>query len=577
MRSINLRNGQSFGEFIKSAKYSIPWYQREYSWSIDELNDFIDDLHSSKNENREHFFGVIMTMPKYSDNESRIIDGQQRITTAMLFFKAIKDIIIDNQLDNHTSLSDHALNIDKFIYNYQEFASADTLLPRLKPAELNQETFDLIFSNKSIENKKRSFDRNKKIKQTNKKLFNAYLFFLDIVMKKISVQSASNDGIDFRDSTNISNYFQELLLHLTSHFIILHISVDSQLFAYNFFQTVNDRGTKLTISDILKAYFFELSENDEEKRKVIANKWKSFMNQIENVDVNIFLRHYWLSAKGTVSEKYLLDNIQKDFNSYEKVLEFLDNIIENASFYQILVNEEFANDDEKDLLKNVFVLAKKQVLPTLLPAMMYMGRNDFKQYIKMLTTFIFRYRTIAHKENKLMEKLFSDISIKIRNERGNNVLEFIKDKLTNEDIDDEVFIITFLNFQTKTNRIAKYILEELEKYLRENNFREWDNKMSVEHILPKSYEQNWSEFCLENDFNPEDYLYRLGNLTLVTRPLNSTMKNAFFSVKKEVILENSNYEINNSLDVEKWDDKAIVKRQKKFSEIISQIWSLDNF
>ena len=68
--------------------YTIPKYQREYTWSYREWEALYDDI--SEN-NDEYFIGSIICIPLgYAINPYlEVIDGQQRLTTISLFLTAI--------------------------------------------------------------------------------------------------------------------------------------------------------------------------------------------------------------------------------------------------------------------------------------------------------------------------------------------------------------------------------------------------------------------------------------------------------------------------------------------------------
>ena len=71
--------------------FYIPNYQREYSWEIDELEDFWNDLIHTKSESEEtHFFGQIVVHDDPDTKKKYIIDGQQRTTTSVVFLRAMQ-------------------------------------------------------------------------------------------------------------------------------------------------------------------------------------------------------------------------------------------------------------------------------------------------------------------------------------------------------------------------------------------------------------------------------------------------------------------------------------------------------
>lgn len=574
MKKINITNSFTLKDFIMQSRYEIPWYQRNYAWESKQLNDLIDDIQSSRKDDREHFFGIIMTMPHKSINtKKRIIDGQQRITTTLIYLKSIEHLLNDKDIIDKNN--QHCLkvltNIEQCIKGDLSTVIDEINQNRLSPTLDNKDIFDAIFESKSKEDIDKIYETKKTSKQslskTNIDLYKAYEFLYQ------------NSETLFNDNETIEEFYEELfnrVIQLLSGFVVLPIEVHDQIFAYQFFQTVNDRGNALSITDILKAYFFELSDDDKEKRKKVYDSWNQFTINLANVKADTFLRHYWLSKIGVVNIKELLSELKKTYNSFDKAMSFLKSIKTEAENYRMLHNFEVVSDKEKEALNNIFELAKNFVMPPLLAGFTHLKSDDFVKLTKLITTFIFRYRTICHLENKNMERLFSDISIKIRKGKGETDLKEIKDLLETLNPTDDSFNALFADAKMIKNSISKYILESIEKYYRGNQLSEWDPKMSVEHILPKNHTK-WVDFCNEEQFLPERFVNRIGNLTLVTQPLNSKMKNSFFDSKKESISKHSNYKINDYvIDKEKWNHTAINDRQREWGRIASKIWDLNN-
>ncbi len=79
-------------------EYVVPIYQRPYSWKEEHLSKFISDIFSSywgndedvKNIVEEPMFIGTMQLSAIKNNKHEVIDGQQRITTLLLLFKALK-------------------------------------------------------------------------------------------------------------------------------------------------------------------------------------------------------------------------------------------------------------------------------------------------------------------------------------------------------------------------------------------------------------------------------------------------------------------------------------------------------
>ena len=72
-------------------QYSIPNYQREYSWEENEIQDFLNDLEDTcANPSTIHFFGQIVVHNDEDSQTKFIIDAQQRTITSMIFVHSLQ-------------------------------------------------------------------------------------------------------------------------------------------------------------------------------------------------------------------------------------------------------------------------------------------------------------------------------------------------------------------------------------------------------------------------------------------------------------------------------------------------------
>ena len=90
-------------DFFGRAKvrYCIPNYQRAYSWEEQQLNTFFDDLVENENSSagNPYCYGNIMLENVRNNNEYDIIDGQQRLTTILLFIRAFLNVVSTRRTD----------------------------------------------------------------------------------------------------------------------------------------------------------------------------------------------------------------------------------------------------------------------------------------------------------------------------------------------------------------------------------------------------------------------------------------------------------------------------------------------
>ena len=82
---------EGIGNFIKANKFCVPNFQRPYSWESEKHTiDLFTDIENNMSES-EYFLGTIV-LTKKQDNLLEIVDGQQRLTTILLFMAAIRDV-----------------------------------------------------------------------------------------------------------------------------------------------------------------------------------------------------------------------------------------------------------------------------------------------------------------------------------------------------------------------------------------------------------------------------------------------------------------------------------------------------
>ena len=74
---------------VINSKYNIPAYQRPYEWGEKNIDDFLNSIFDGYKEQKPVFFGTIQLNKE--DNSLDIVDGQQRITTFLLFLNVLQE------------------------------------------------------------------------------------------------------------------------------------------------------------------------------------------------------------------------------------------------------------------------------------------------------------------------------------------------------------------------------------------------------------------------------------------------------------------------------------------------------
>lgn len=85
-------------DFFKNKNIGIPIFQRFYDWKPKQLEELCKDILFAVNEENKTIY-LLDFIYYLEDNKIKIADGQQRLVTINIFFKAINDVIEANKLN----------------------------------------------------------------------------------------------------------------------------------------------------------------------------------------------------------------------------------------------------------------------------------------------------------------------------------------------------------------------------------------------------------------------------------------------------------------------------------------------
>lgn len=292
---------KSLSKIFSEVIFRIPDYQRGYSWELKHLKDFWNDIEQLP-DSKSHYTGVLTLEPVSESNyrswdddlwiiESKhyspmyVVDGQQRLTTAIILLQTILETIGDDQLLNYTEKNDikkkyiceaKGKGISKsYIFGYEKDNPSHEFLKQKifgDESVLHGGTEETIYT---------------------KNLLSAKNFF------KEKVSKLTMDDIEFIYTT------------LTQHlqFNIFYIEKDLDVFVT--FETMNNRGKPLSHLELMKNRLIYLSTKfnvekteSDHLRKAVNESWKSIYHFLgktnrRKLDDDDFLRTHFISYFGT--------------------------------------------------------------------------------------------------------------------------------------------------------------------------------------------------------------------------------------------------------------------------------------
>ena len=548
-------NLDGIGSVIKSKKFRVPAYQRSYAWETDHVDALLNDIRDAlTNKEKEYFLGSIV-LTSSSNGRFEVIDGQQRLTTVSLIISAIKNIFRSFE-DNEAVISIQ-----------QDFLSKTDRRTKEKESKIILNETDNDIYQQMIDDIYDYSDKKKIRRMSHKRLIECYEFCCQYLS---DLCGKSRDAEDLLHSW--LDYIEENL-----KIIVVTAPDDSNAFVI--FETLNDRGLELAISDLVKNYLFHRSGDKLEEAK---NRWLSMVAVLESSAddplIVTYIRHFTMSKYGLIREKELFNFLKKKISTKNLALKFSNELYENVQAYSALINidHEFWSKFEisvKTSIETLNLLGMTQIRPLLIAILNNFENKQITLSFKKLVSIAVRYQIVGGVGGGSLEKLYSDTAKQITEKSIKNTKELL---LAFKNVPSDVtFRDGFAIASVSKQRIARYYLRELEKAnAQDNQVIVTSDVLAVnsEHVLPQNTNEYWDSIF--NADEQRSYTNRLGNIALLSSTANSSIGNENFESKKIIFASSPFYFTKIISDEENWNKDSIEKRQRMMADVAVKHWSI---
>ncbi len=552
---------KGIGKLIKDYQLAVPIYQRPYAWEDKNISDLFNDIHNaiSSSEN-EYFLGTIVLSEKENSSELEIVDGQQRITSLVVFLSSIRDYFeSNNQQRQATSIQ------NDFISGYDR--QRDENLPKLKLGQLDNTFFRKYIVDKEIEEKP--------IKDSHRRI---------VATKKLSTEQIEK----LAKASNLElNLLHDWIKFIEEKLKVVSIIVPGKANAFTIFETLNDRGIELAQVDLLKNYLYSKAAGD--RLEEIQNLWIEMTSKIESAEneslILTYIRHHWSSQYGLTREKNreLYNSIKSTIRNSTQAVSFVDNLNKDTGLYLAIINHnhqywsDFNDQTVRQYVETLNFFKLEQFRPLLLAILKkFRDKKETKKALKLIVSWLVRNLITGSLGGGTIEKEYANKAKKVFNEEVKNAKE-LREDLKKLIPDDAEFKEKFITATVSTEKYARYYLRAIENHQKGKTSPELivnsdPDVVNLEHILPKNPHASWSSFSEEQVTSLNK---RIGNLTLMQNKLNSEQGNEPFS-KKKVYFASSDLWITKMIadNYSDWSPENIKDRQEKLAEIAVQTWSI---
>lgn len=574
--------------------FSVPDFQREYVWEREQVERLLQDLYDEfyDEESRiiqgpEYFLGSIVAC-KADDGTFQLIDGQQRVTTLYLILCVVRDILREQDATPSKVLG-------------SQIADAATDPRTYEEVERYRVSLQYEDSHGVLEKIARADIPVESIPETTASVRNIISAYRDI--REFLLTNLDTDTKRLREFHGV----------LTTRVKLIRIVTPTIANALKVFETVNDRGVGLNAMDLLKNLLF--MKTDTKDYPKLKDKWKTLVDILDRAKEKPlrFLRYYIMSHfeldySKVIREDEIYDWFVKNTSSAgidRNPLGFADKLIECAKAHANFLQSKDVTGNEHRYLRNIALLggALRQH-HILLMAGRHLESELFDRLCAAVENLFFCY-IVTREPTKTFERNFARWSQDLRKVANEEQLGTFLDKYFVKDMKDRVSRFSFAFKELTQDSIQqyriRYILAKLTQYIEE---KAWGNpahgrldnyvakNVEIEHILSQNPKQELRDSFDKSD-EYDDWVRKLGNLTLLEKTINSSISNESYEVKSPGYRESaflltrslsekphigSDTQLNRAVadlkQFTEWTSKSIESRQEILSALALRVWNM---
>lgn len=526
---------RSVFDVLNERKYTVDYFQREYSWEQKHIDQLITDLTStflgvykegdprtSVQHYNTYYLGPVVVSSK--EGTKSIVDGQQRLTSLTLF------LIFLNNLQKRLGVK-------------------ESIAPLVFSEKFGQKSFNI-----QVEERKACLE----------KLFTEGSYEVQAGDDESTVNMAARYAdIEQAFPEEIKGaalpYFLDWLKH---NVILVEITAYSDDNAYTIFESMNDRGLNLTSTEMLKGYI--LSRFGEPADRARANRfWKDSVQALHKYDKEEDQQFFqaWLRSQyadtirpgkagasnedfekiGTRFHSWVRDNLSKMGLNADSSSEF-ETLVhsEMKYFLKAYLDIREAHQEEKSGWEHVFYASRWGIAASLsLPLMLApLKSTDSPEVMRQKIDEVARYIEAFAVRRSINFRNFGSSSIRytmytlVKEIRGKNLVDLravLKVRL--DTMEEKWSGLSEFGMHGMNRRFVKFLLSRITGFLEQKtgiktNFSTYyvdhpgAKPYEVEHIWADKFEEHKDEFDQLHEF--ENYRNRIGDLLLLPSGTNQS-------------------------------------------------------
>jgi antitoxin component HigA of HigAB toxin-antitoxin module len=601
--------------FFNNRVYTIPDYQRGYSWQAKQVTDLLKDITHAIQLRNTHYMSTLtihsqVEQIKVGLNNNYtsfyVVDGQQRFTTLMMIVAFIlselkKLAILEKEIDTEKEIEE---KIEKYL------KKKGTYLFRYAIDQTSDDFFRAVI-----------------LEMENRSSREENFYTRNLLESKKTIQ-------DFFTKSNLQYSLLDYLTAIEEKLEFNEYIVEDASDIGVVFETMNNRGLKLSDLEIVKNRLLYLisklppelhSENNNSitLSVLINGHWSHILKNLtlpnRVLDDDRFLSNHWVIFKGwsknnqakteILDSVFTIEQMVKDPKAMAEQIQKYVNSLAQTSLHWRYIN--YPEDDTafkevndvslQDNLRTAFIklnrLSNSTVRPLLLAFFPIIKNNpkDLLELCQLAEIFSFRVFSMCNRRSDTGKADIYRQCNRFHKDLQNTEIikqakfwlawwadEYGKLERFNAEI-DELFKSTKKQGYYSWKGLVYFLFEHEDSLRKKEQPRvSYDfaksSPRSVEHILPQTPSKEYWQKVLEGEEfdSVKELTHSLGNLVLIRSEKNSELQNNEYPVKRDAFKNGSFSEIEIASKFSDWDKPAIDSRLEQLNDFMAKRWRLND-
>lgn len=554
--------GQVFANYQQNI---IPLYQRPYVWTQErnwaplwqdirqasEESEKRATTGTSPHDARTYFLGALVLQMRNPDppkiSSWNVVDGQQRLTTLQVLLASARSVA------HGLGAKSLAAKFASLITNNPDIIDERYPDDRYKVWPLPQDREVFLWAVRDPGNSGPSPEPGHRIEKARE-------WFEGEIAEWAEDSSKPSERLEFLHQT------------LKDQMELVQITLEPKDDPQVIFEVLNHRGVPLNAADLVKNLLFQaldieghISKADE----LLMNSWLPLdkspwrdeltTGRVKRTMIDLLLS-YWLTIR--TSDEVVIEHLFADFKKWlQRGGEDAGEVIRSIRHYadRMLSIRTLPDNDPTTLLLDRMD-ATQTTTPW--PVLLYLHANDAipipqrERAAEAIDSFLMR-RAVCRLTTKDYNRLFLQVLEAAKASEPDRAGEAVEDALLGQTADsrrwptDAEFVASLVQpnlYHLLVRARLKAVLVGIENHLRTDKtepgplLKSSDSKLSIEHLLPQSWEKNWPLASAPADEGYDgllqrrrDVVHQVGNLTLTTSKLNPSLSNKAWKQKKKDI------------------------------------------